>query len=150
MIETENPEYFVAQKENGDYCIISKNITVDEGFAYLSYAFEDYFIFTDKNGFVIEKETVPGNIHDSVSFFPVYNSLNKKFKDKIKNVCLDSAYFTLELTASNPEYNDDIVGNEYIEGIVVKIFGIEVKIYLGSSRYSLYNFLYSLIPVVAL
>ena len=50
MIETENPEYFVAQKENGDYCIISKNITVDEGFAYLSYAFEDYFIFTDKNG----------------------------------------------------------------------------------------------------
>lgn len=50
MIETENPEYFIAQKENGDYCIISKNITVDEGFSYLSYAFDDYFIFTDKNG----------------------------------------------------------------------------------------------------
>lgn len=50
MIETDNPEYFIAQKENGDYCIISKNITVDEGFSYLSYAFDDYFIFTDKNG----------------------------------------------------------------------------------------------------
>lgn len=50
MIETDNPEYFIAQKENGDYCIISKNITVDEGFSYLSYAFEDYFIFMDKSG----------------------------------------------------------------------------------------------------
>ncbi|MGN1299555.1 MAG: WG repeat-containing protein [Candidatus Scatovivens sp.] len=50
MIETENPEYFIAQKENGDYCIISKSIIVDENFSYLSYAFDDYFIFTDKEG----------------------------------------------------------------------------------------------------
>lgn len=50
MIETENPEYFIAQKESGDYCIISKSITVDEGFTSLSYVFDDYFIFTDKNG----------------------------------------------------------------------------------------------------
>ena len=50
--------------------------------------------FCDKNGFVIAKVTVPGNIHDSVSFFSAYNVLNEKFKDKIKNVCLDAAYTT--------------------------------------------------------
>lgn len=53
-----------------------------------------HHIFTDKNGFVIAKKTIPGNIHDSVSFFDVYNILNEKFKDKIKNVCLDAAYAT--------------------------------------------------------
>ncbi len=40
--------------------------------------------FCDKNGFVIAKITIPGNIHDSVSFFRVYKVLNEKFKDKIK------------------------------------------------------------------
>ena len=50
MIETENPEYFIAQKDDGNYCIISKNITVDEEFGYLTYAFEDYFIYMNKQG----------------------------------------------------------------------------------------------------
>lgn len=50
--------------------------------------------FCDKNGFVIAHITIPGNIHDSVSFFPIYNVLNNKFQDKIKNICLDAAYAT--------------------------------------------------------
>lgn len=49
-------------------------------------------VFCDKNGFVLAKITTPGNIHDSVAFFEAYNVLNKKFKDKIKNVCLDAGY----------------------------------------------------------
>ena len=53
-----------------------------------------HHIFTDKNGFVISKTTIPGNIHDSVSFFEAYAVLNRKFKEKIKNVCLDAAYAT--------------------------------------------------------
>ena len=53
-----------------------------------------HHIFTDKNGFVVAKTTIPGNIHDSVSFFKVYNVLNEKFKDKIENVVLDAAYTT--------------------------------------------------------
>ena len=53
-----------------------------------------HHIFTDKNGFVISKTTIPGNIHDSVSFFEAYTVLNRKFKEKIKNVCLDAAYTT--------------------------------------------------------
>lgn len=50
--------------------------------------------FCDKNGFVIANKTIPGNIHDSVSFFEVYNILNEKYKGKIKNICLDAAYAT--------------------------------------------------------
>lgn len=53
--------------------------------------------FCDKNGFVIAHITIPGNIHDSVSFFPIYNVLNNKFQDKIKNICLDAAYATPEI-----------------------------------------------------
>jgi len=53
-----------------------------------------HHIFTDKNGFVIAKKTIPGNIHDSISFFEVYNILNEKYKEEIKNVCLDAAYTT--------------------------------------------------------
>lgn len=48
--------------------------------------------FCDKNGFVLAKTTNPGNVHDSVAFFEVYHALNKKFKDKIKNICLDAGY----------------------------------------------------------
>lgn len=53
-----------------------------------------HHIFSDKNGFVVSKTTVSGNIHDSVSFFEAYAVLNSKHKDKIKNVCLDAAYAT--------------------------------------------------------
>ena len=53
-----------------------------------------HHIFTDKNGFVIAKTTISGNIHDSESFSGVYNILNQKFKDQINNICLDAAYTT--------------------------------------------------------
>lgn len=48
--------------------------------------------FCDKNGFVLASTTNPGNVHDSVAFFEAYHTLNDKFKDKIKNVCLDAGY----------------------------------------------------------
>lgn len=50
--------------------------------------------FCDKNGFVLAKITIPGNVHDSVSFFDACNVLNEKFKEEIKNICLDAAYAT--------------------------------------------------------
>lgn len=49
--------------------------------------------FCDRNGFVLEVKTVPGNIHDSVSFFEAYEELNQKYEG-IKNVCLDAGYNT--------------------------------------------------------
>ncbi len=48
--------------------------------------------FCDKNGFVLANTTNPGNVHDSVAFFEAYSILNSKFKDQIKNVCLDAGY----------------------------------------------------------
>ena len=50
--------------------------------------------FCDKNGFVLSNTTTAGNIHDSVAFFKAYKVLNEKFKDKIKNICLDAGYVT--------------------------------------------------------
>ena len=48
--------------------------------------------FCDKNGFVLTNTTTPGNVHDSVAFFKAYNRLKSKFKEQIKNVCLDAGY----------------------------------------------------------
>lgn len=49
--------------------------------------------FCDKNGFVLSHETVPGNIHDSVSFFPAYEKLMDTIEG-IENICLDAGYKT--------------------------------------------------------
>lgn len=50
--------------------------------------------FCDAKGFVLEVTTVPGNVHDSVSFYPAYERLNNKFGKYIKNVSLDAGYIT--------------------------------------------------------
>jgi transposase/transcription elongation factor Elf1 len=60
----------------------------EECFAY------EHQTFCDSNGFVITFETVPGNVHDSVSFFPAYKKLLEQFGSDIKNVCLDAGYKT--------------------------------------------------------
>jgi len=51
--------------------------------------------FCDKNSFVLAVTTVPGNVHDSVSFFDAYEELiNGKYGYLIKNVSLDAGYMT--------------------------------------------------------
>lgn len=51
--------------------------------------------FCDKNSFVLNVVTVPGNVHDSVSFFDAYEKLmNGNFGSLIKNVSLDAGYLT--------------------------------------------------------
>ena len=40
--------------------------------------------FCDRNGFVLSVTTVPGNIHDSVSFFEAYKKLKKLMGGTIK------------------------------------------------------------------
>lgn len=47
MIETENPAYFIAEDEQGNHSIISKDIKIDEKYVQVSYAFDHYFIVTD-------------------------------------------------------------------------------------------------------
>ena len=50
--------------------------------------------FCERHGFVVAFKTVPGNIHDSVSFFDVYHPLFAKFGKEIKNMALDAGYIT--------------------------------------------------------
>jgi len=49
---------------------------------------------TDKNGFVLAHETVPGNVHDSVSFDKVREKVMKKFGAKITFEVLDAGFKT--------------------------------------------------------
>lgn len=60
----------------------------EECFAYC------HTVFCDGNGFVLGYGTVPGNIHDSVSFHDTYTKLNQKFGNTIQNVVLDAGYKT--------------------------------------------------------
>ena len=51
--------------------------------------------FCDKNAFVLTVKTVPGNIHDSVSFFDAYEQLmDGDYAEQIKNVSLDAGYLS--------------------------------------------------------
>ena len=47
----------------------------------------------DKNGFILETEVTPGNVHDSVAFDDVYDKLTEKHPE-IETVVADSAYKT--------------------------------------------------------
>ena len=49
---------------------------------------------TDKNGFVLAHETVPGNVHDSVSFDKVRKKVMDKFSDKVTFEVLDAGFKT--------------------------------------------------------
>lgn len=50
MIETSNPSYFIAENMDGTYSIISKDITINENYNQIIYAFDNYFIVSDENG----------------------------------------------------------------------------------------------------
>ena len=84
-------------KENINTKHIKKSLTDPESGCFHKGEKEKCFAYThqtfcDKNGFVLTSITTPGNVHDSVAFFKAYNRLNEKFKEQIKNVCLDAGY----------------------------------------------------------
>ncbi len=81
-IETKHIKESITDPESGCYHKGEK----EKCFAYT------HQTFCDKNGFVLAKTTTAGNIHDSVAFFKAYHLLNQKYKDQIKNVCLDAGY----------------------------------------------------------
>ena len=67
-----------------------------------------HHVAVEKNGFVIHTCVIPGNVHDSVSFFPVIKDLKQEHSNKgIKNLVLDAAYFT-------PAICRDIIHLEWI------------------------------------
>lgn len=48
--ETGNPSYFIAQDEQGYYSIISKDTEIKNNYTNITYAFDNFFIFTTQQG----------------------------------------------------------------------------------------------------
>lgn len=49
--ETGNPSYFIAQDEHGYYSIISKDAEIKNNYTNITYAFDNFFVFTTEEGF---------------------------------------------------------------------------------------------------
>lgn len=50
ILETDNPSYFIAQDEEGYFSIISKDIEIQDKYTNITYAFDNFFIFTNESG----------------------------------------------------------------------------------------------------
>lgn len=50
--------------------------------------------FCDKRGFVLGSYLTPGNVHDSVSFYGLYNAIDKRIMSNVNYVSLDAGYVT--------------------------------------------------------
>ena len=50
IIETSNPSYFIAQDDSGYYSIISKDVQIQDNYTNITYAFDNFFIFTTEDG----------------------------------------------------------------------------------------------------
>ena len=48
--EVEGTSYFIAKSEDGYYSVISKDVNVNNKYTNLTYAFDDYFVFTNEEG----------------------------------------------------------------------------------------------------
>ena len=70
IIETENPAYFIAEDEAGYDSIISKDIQIDDKYTNISYAFDNFFIFTNEAG----KSGVL-NVYTGIEIEPEYDSI---------------------------------------------------------------------------
>ena len=49
IIETDNPSYFIAQDEQGYYSVISKDFQIGNKYTSITYAFDNFFIFTTED-----------------------------------------------------------------------------------------------------
>lgn len=77
---------------------IKQSLTDEESGYYVKGEHEKCFAYSaqtacDNNGFVLGSVVVPGNVHDSQSFHPLYEETIKN-NNNIKNVVADSAYKT--------------------------------------------------------
>ena len=50
MLDTGNPSFFIAQDEQGYYSIISKDVQIEDKYTNISYAFDNFFIFSNEEG----------------------------------------------------------------------------------------------------
>ncbi len=68
ILETGNSSYFIAQDESGYFSIISKDVQIDNKYKNVSYAFDNFFIFTNEEG-------LSGllNVYTGVEIEPIYD-----------------------------------------------------------------------------
>lgn len=50
IVETSNPSFFIAQNEQGYYSIISKDIQIENNYTNITYAFDNFFVYTTEEG----------------------------------------------------------------------------------------------------
>lgn len=50
ITETNNPAYFIAQTEDGYYSIISKDVEIKDKYTNITYAFDNFFVYTGEDG----------------------------------------------------------------------------------------------------
>lgn len=70
MIEVENSSYFIAVNEEGYYNVISKDVQTNEKYTYITYAFDDNFIFVNE-----ENKSGVFNIWSGVVIEPIYTNV---------------------------------------------------------------------------
>ncbi len=68
IIETSNPSYFIATDDSNHYSIISKDTQIQNNYTNITYAFDNFFIFTTEEG----KSGVL-NIYSGVEVEPEYD-----------------------------------------------------------------------------
>ena len=68
IIETSNPSYFIATDESNYYSIISKDIQIQDNYTNITYAFDNFFVFTTEEG----KSGVL-NIYSGIEVEPEYD-----------------------------------------------------------------------------
>ena len=94
-------EEYDFDEESGEQILVTKkkeikaSLTDPESGSYHKGEHEECFAyshqtFCDSNGFILCHVTVPGNVHDSVSFFDAYEILNERYR--VKNIVLDAGY----------------------------------------------------------
>ena len=121
MIEVENSSYFIAVKENGYYSVISKEFQREGDYTFITYAFDDYFIFTTTDG-----KTGVLDVWNGIKIEPTYNSILNVEDTKV-------------LEARNDETGEVDIYNSKLEkvstiagGIVEKVAGNYVVVYSNS------------------
>ena len=68
IIETSNPSYFIATDESNYYSIISKDVQIQDNYTNITYAFDNFFVFTTEEG----KSGVL-NIYSGIEVEPEYD-----------------------------------------------------------------------------
>ena len=68
ITETDNPNYFIAQDEMGYFSIISKDFQIGNNYTAISYAFNNFFVFTTEEG-----KTGVIEVYSGIEIEPIYD-----------------------------------------------------------------------------